>query len=137
MHHKIVVKSPINIALVKYWGKENEDFIIPCNSSVSITLDLNTIYTKTTVTFNDQQATDHLELNGKVTKISTRTNRCIQMLRDLLEPNSPYRQRNIFIRSENNFPTAAGMASSASVFLHLFMLFGNYLNWTAKFQSAN
>ncbi len=31
-------KSPINIALVKYWGKAHEELIIPCNSSISLTL---------------------------------------------------------------------------------------------------
>ena len=31
--------SPINIALVKYWGKIDEHFIIPANSSLSITID--------------------------------------------------------------------------------------------------
>lgn len=31
--------SPINIALVKYWGKVDEHLIIPANSSLSITID--------------------------------------------------------------------------------------------------
>lgn len=30
--------SPINIALVKYWGKANEKEIIPTNNSLSITV---------------------------------------------------------------------------------------------------
>ena len=32
--------SPINIALVKYWGKLNAEYIIPANSSLSITIDM-------------------------------------------------------------------------------------------------
>ena len=31
--------SPINIALIKYWGKVDEKLIIPANSSLSITID--------------------------------------------------------------------------------------------------
>ena len=36
---QVVATSPINIALVKYWGKIDEEYIIPCNSSLSITID--------------------------------------------------------------------------------------------------
>jgi mevalonate pyrophosphate decarboxylase len=30
--------SPINIALVKYWGKTDQDLIIPANDSFSMTV---------------------------------------------------------------------------------------------------
>lgn len=36
---KVVASSPINIALIKYWGKVHEELIIPANSSLSITID--------------------------------------------------------------------------------------------------
>jgi mevalonate pyrophosphate decarboxylase len=35
----LTATSPINIALVKYWGKVHEELIIPANSSLSITID--------------------------------------------------------------------------------------------------
>jgi diphosphomevalonate decarboxylase len=35
----LTATSPINIALIKYWGKVHEDLIIPANSSLSITID--------------------------------------------------------------------------------------------------
>ena len=38
---RVKAMSPINIALIKYWGKINEEYIIPANSSLSITLDVN------------------------------------------------------------------------------------------------
>jgi diphosphomevalonate decarboxylase len=38
-HYWIEAISPINIALVKYWGKIDQKYIIPCNDSLSITLD--------------------------------------------------------------------------------------------------
>ena len=31
---KITARAHTNIALVKYWGKENEELIIPANSSL-------------------------------------------------------------------------------------------------------
>ncbi len=46
---KIIGKGPINIALIKYWGKEDEENIIPTNNSISLTLDMNEFYTQTTV----------------------------------------------------------------------------------------
>jgi diphosphomevalonate decarboxylase len=42
-------RGPINIALIKYWGKEDEDEIIPLNNSISLTLDMSKFYTETTI----------------------------------------------------------------------------------------
>lgn len=42
--------SPINIALVKYWGKVDEQLIIPTNNSLSITLDKKDLCSRTRVT---------------------------------------------------------------------------------------
>ena len=42
-------KGPINIALIKYWGKDDEQLITPLNNSISLTLDTNTFYTETKV----------------------------------------------------------------------------------------
>lgn len=114
MHRRVVVRSPINIALVKYWGKEDEESIIPCNSSISMTLDLQSLFTQTAVTFSNLPGEDSFELNGKAAGISVRMRRSIQMMRSLLDSSAPEASMPIAIRSENNFPTAAGMASSAS-----------------------
>ena len=34
----VTMRSPINIALVKYWGKAHEKLIIPSNNSLSLTI---------------------------------------------------------------------------------------------------
>lgn len=103
-----------NIALIKYWGKssdlrQNE----PAVSSLSITLD--TLVTQTRVTFSDQLASDELILNGrndqaKVARISSN----LDKLRALAKTSLRCR-----IESDNNFPTGAGLASSASGFAAL------------------
>ena len=47
---KKTARAHTNIALVKYWGKADEELIIPMNGSVSLTLDH--FYTDTTVEFD-------------------------------------------------------------------------------------
>jgi diphosphomevalonate decarboxylase len=46
----ISATSPINIALVKYWGKVDEELIIPANSSLSITINKDDLCSKTKIT---------------------------------------------------------------------------------------
>jgi len=46
----IKAESPINIALIKYWGKVESKHIIPANSSLSITIDMAQMKSETTVT---------------------------------------------------------------------------------------
>jgi len=58
-------KGPINIALIKYWGKEDEKEIIPLNNSISITLDMNNFYTDTYAELIlDDKCNQELYLNG-------------------------------------------------------------------------
>ncbi len=75
--------SPINIALIKYWGKVHEELIIPANSSLSITIDQRDLCSKTKVELvPEQQAEDIvLILNGKPEKVSTRMRRILEIMR--------------------------------------------------------
>lgn len=50
-----------NIALIKYWGKKDDDLILPMNSSLSLTLDA--FYTETTVHFDETLKEDQFYLN--------------------------------------------------------------------------
>lgn len=119
-----------NIALIKYWGKSNEDLIIPLNGSISITLDTNVLCSRTTVVLiKSNSAKIYVTLNN-VTQIIDNTDltknagdlinkkRLFTML-DKVRQNcgleNPF-EFEIRICSSNNFPTACGMASSASGF---------------------
>jgi diphosphomevalonate decarboxylase len=64
---RITGKGPINIALVKYWGKDDEENIIPSNNSISLTLDMNEFYTQTTaeLDIDSQTGENILILNYK------------------------------------------------------------------------
>ena len=45
----VKLRSPINIALVKYWGKAHDQLIIPTNSSLSLTINKDQLCSMTTV----------------------------------------------------------------------------------------
>ncbi len=104
-----------NIALVKYWGKRNEKLILPQNSSISITLgDLNTI---TTVDFDKKYKQDVCFLNNKKLKDGKELKQIVKHL-NLIRKISGIKHK-AKMASKNNFPTAAGLASSASGFAAL------------------
>jgi len=117
MEVRAAVRAPSNIALIKYWGKSDEDLIIPLNSSLSLTTDIDEVYTHTEVVASPALEGIELRLNGKEDKLTRRIIRLVEEVRKLL----PEQQRTwgIRINTHNNFPTAAGMASSASGFAAL------------------
>ncbi|GJQ09654.1 hypothetical protein GpartN1_g1445.t1 [Galdieria partita] len=122
----VTCTAPVNIALIKYWGKRDEEKILPLNPSLSITLDVDDLRTKTTVVASKHFDRDRLWLNGKEHDISSkRMQTCITKLRQgagdlrsddgtLLIAKEEWKHYRFHIISENNFPTAAGLASSAS-----------------------
>lgn len=57
-------RAPSNIAVIKYWGKRDENLILPINSSISVTLDY--LFATTTVAVSPSFTSDRLWLNGKV-----------------------------------------------------------------------
>ncbi|KAK3997754.1 vitamin B6 photo-protection and homoeostasis-domain-containing protein [Cladorrhinum sp. PSN332] len=122
--------APVNIAVVKYWGKRDAKLNLPTNSSLSVTLsqaDLRTLTTASCSASFPASEGDSLLLNGSPSDISgARTQACLRELRarraaleaaDFSLPKlSTYPLRLV---SENNFPTAAGLASSAAGFAAL------------------
>ncbi len=100
-----------NIALIKYWGKQDVAGNIPAVGSLSITLD--SLETRMTVEFDDRLGADELQLNGEpAERMLPRVTHCLDNL--LGAKRSP-----AVIESICNFPIAAGLASSASSFAAL------------------
>lgn len=60
---KVTYRSSPNIAWVKYWGKFNEDHILPINDSLGVTLSSDDICTETTITFSKQNTENTIILN--------------------------------------------------------------------------
>jgi diphosphomevalonate decarboxylase len=119
--------GPVNIATLKYWGKRDKDLNLPTNNSISVTLDQSDLRTLTTASCSSKFESDQLWING--TTYSLETFRSKQVLSDLrklrneLELSNPELPKistfSLHIVSENNFPTAAGLASSAAGFAAL------------------
>lgn len=98
-----------NIALIKYWGKSDTLVNLPSAPSLSITLD--TLVTETTVT-NASGATDVVWLDGEQTID-------LKIAGWLVDLRQRFDIPPLEIHSSNNFPTASGLASSASGFAAL------------------
>jgi len=103
-----------NIALIKYWGKRQESLKLPQNGSISLTLDA--LWTRTRVSFDENLETDQLWLNGeRASALQTlKVHKFLNLIRQTYGLSLAAQ-----IQTENNFPTGAGLASSASGFAAL------------------
>lgn len=103
-----------NIALAKYWGKSDVALNLPAVPSLSLTLD--GLVTETTVELVPGLAADEVSLDGRKAS-EAETRRVVRMLdRVRAEAGTALRARVV---SANHFPTASGLASSASGFAAL------------------
>ena len=111
---RAVARANTNIALVKYWGKRDAALNLPAVGSLSLTLE--GLSTRTTVVFDGKRETDALVLNGA--DADARATARVSKFLDLVRARAGIRERAL-VESSNDFPTAAGLASSASAFAAL------------------
>ena len=106
-----IARAHANIALIKYWGKRNDELFLPLTSSLSLTLDA--FYTDTKITFSENFTESYFFLDGQ--KMPPQEVQKLQRFVNLFEPlvgQLPHFQ----VESYNHVPTAAGLASSSSAF---------------------
>jgi len=110
---EVTWQSPSNIALVKYWGKKENQ--IPANPSVSFTL--NNCKTTTRLEFqkkSEKSETFNFELYFEGEKKEDFKPK-IQQFFERIEKYCPFlKDFNFKIHTENSFPHSSGIASSAS-----------------------
>jgi len=107
-------KANSNIALIKYWGKREKSLNLPAVGSISLTLA--GLSTTTSVCFDNSLEDDQFSLNGDMIegREKARVSSFLDLIREMSGKKSAAK-----VASSNNFPTAAGLASSASAFAAL------------------
>jgi diphosphomevalonate decarboxylase len=100
-----------NIALVKYWGKRNAELNLPAAGSLSLTLEA--LQTTAAVHFSTEYREDTLVLDGAQAD-ATRLSRWLDIVREWAGISE-----RALVESDNHFPTASGLASSASAYAAL------------------
>jgi diphosphomevalonate decarboxylase len=124
--------APTNIAVIKYWGKdEGRGLNTPINSSASVTLEQDDLCAMTSIAASSDFAADRLWLNDKEESMVGDGTHAKRLRKCLLEMRALARDRTdasgkvvckaaelasykVHVVSRNTFPTAAGLASSAA-----------------------
>ncbi|MFN3307960.1 MAG: diphosphomevalonate decarboxylase [Anaerolineales bacterium] len=109
----IAIAHP-NIALIKYWGHLNDEWTIPANGSISMTL--GGIFTQVCMTAVENLEHDQLTMDGQVTSEAAQAR-----LRQFMDHVRRLSGKTFFCRVEStsNFPRGSGIASSAAAFAAL------------------
>ena len=114
LESKISAIAHPNIAFIKYWGNRDDRLRLPVNGSIS--MNLGGLHARTTVSFQPARTLDELSINGSdvsgpgLTRVSS--------ILDEVRAAAGIHFR-AEVSSENNFPTGAGIASSAAAFAAL------------------
>ena len=108
-----IAQAHPNIAFIKYWGNCDNALRLPVNGSIS--MNLNGLFTRTTVTFNSSQR-DSLVINEH--PVTGKGLERVSSILDLVRGMTNINER-AEVSSTNNFPAGAGIASSAAAFAAL------------------
>jgi len=118
-----------NIALVKYWGKQDAAGNLPAVPSLSITLD-----NLAAITEVEEAPADSFTLDGHTHSGNTKD---LKLARFLEYARSHHDIPPLRITSQNDFPTAAGLASSAAGFAALVSAINSLCELTLTPQEAS
>ena len=107
-------QAAANIAFIKYWGNRDNALRIPTNGSISMNLD--GLFSHTTVSFQSSLAFDQLIINER--EVAGQGLERVSRILDLIRSMAKIQDR-AEVMTSNNFPSGAGIASSASAFAAL------------------
>ncbi len=116
---KTTVSAPANIAFIKYWGARDLERALPMNSSISMTLE--ECVTQCTVEVLDRPGSDEVWLAEPDGGFGAPGPEYARRLREHLDRIRKWagRSESLRVATRNTFPTAGGLASSASGFAAL------------------
>jgi diphosphomevalonate decarboxylase len=103
-----------NIAFIKYWGNRDQHLRLPMNGSIS--MNLADLETRTAITLMEEISADRLVINDveQSGPALVRVSAFLDIIRDMSG-----RCDFAEVRSRSNFPSSAGIASSAAAFAAL------------------
>jgi len=116
---KLTTIAPANIAFIKYWGRNDETLFLPANDNISMTLSGCT--TTCTIELDPKLKKDLIEIkflnNTDFKPIDTTSIKAQDLLKQITRIQAlANSEAKIHMKSINNFPSDAGIASSASSF---------------------
>ncbi len=114
--------APANIALVKYWGKRDEALVLPETDSLSVSL--GSLGTRTRLA--RRSGPDTCTLNGAPVPPDSAF---MQRLRAFLDLFRLAPAAGFAVETQNDVPTGAGVASSASGFAALVLALDQLNDW--------
>jgi len=110
---QILHKKSSNIALIKYWGKQNNQ--LPLNPSISITL--TKAFTETQFSFKQREkSVKWVDFSFEGQPNSTFATRVLKYFETINDYIPVLKDYFVKIESKNSFPHSSGIASSASSF---------------------
>ena len=112
--HQATALAHPNIAFIKYWGNRDDQLRLPLTGSLSMALDgLDTV---TRVSFKPDMTTDRFILNGL-----EQSGAALERVAHFLDHVRRLAGITLFaqVESSNNYPSGAGIASSAAAFAAL------------------
>lgn len=114
--------APTNIALVKYWGKRNNELNLPVTSSLSIALADHGVTTSLRLS---EDSADKIVLNQVAINPETVFAKRLTQFLDLFRPAG----KTFHVMTQNQLPVAAGLASSAAGFAALVLALNLLFDW--------
>jgi diphosphomevalonate decarboxylase len=126
MKKKIKIKSPANIAFIKYWGQKDADSVLPYTDSFS--MNLSNCYTIVEFEIHDDASKKELFIKDyKSNEFKKASPDALQKVLAFYHTARLHlkvkKDIGFTIKSENSFPKKAGIASSASFFSALALAF--------------
>lgn len=112
--------APSNIALCKYWGKRDVELNLPINASLSVSLGDLGSHTSISVL---EKGIDQVYLNGELLQAESSFSKKVIAFLDLFRRGL---DQPVIVKTNNNIPTAAGLASSASGFAALMLAINDF-----------
>lgn len=112
--HQATALAHPNIAFIKYWGNQDDSLRLPVNPSLSMNLE--SLQTVTSVIFDETLTADTLTINGRPV-MGPALERVVSQLNFVRA--AAGRPWPAHVESQSNFPAGSGIASSASAFAAL------------------